>query len=1171
MRQLIGRASLAVLIPSFCLFASDIDRVRELNQQILQDMSGKSVRRSAASADALRERAALLNDLIARDPVSARGLLLSPQTLQDLRTRQASDGKLLERTFAYTGPVESTVVDQPREKRSLHSYLFESGGEMLTAYGGPALSLHCGDEARLEGYRLGNVMLVTAAAVERAAEPAAECRTDGVQRLAVILANFPGAPTPELTKARIGELIFGTAGRTVSNFYKEASYGALNLTGDVFGWYMLDREYKCGEYAQLRVAALKAADTDVDFTRYSRVVVVYPGSDACETLGQGTIGCQTLVSPSERTQASYASVRFTQADDLLTTVIHELGHNFGVGHARTMRFPGTAIGPDRGLATFEEYGDLFSVMGSGEAHFSAAQKVTLGWLRQTTDYTNIQTSGVFDLAPLQSPGAGVKALRVKRNAGDDVLWIEYRQPVGAFDSSDNPDLRAMFEGATIRAQSTAEELYSDLLDFTPASIDETRLLAFPGYFTDPVLRPGQVWRDPFSDLTLEVLSMTPQQLRVSVRYDTPCTTVSGITDGALISPEGRPIAISVSGTPECAWSASPSRSWLDVPGGLNRKGNANVTLEAQRNSTALSRRASLTIERKTFGVTQTGIPAPPAVSVFGPKTGSFPSLQWISTDAIVSDPNGVDDLKEFLILINDSQTEQNGCVARYDFAARSLSLKVPETGAYSLDTLQNGEWRFVSNSRCGAGYASVTAISDTEFEVWMDFAFLRTVTRPQEIYTMAVDRSASTGWVRQGSFTFDTACRVIPRPFRRDVPASAGVYLFEVVPTSEPCAWQVTTASPWIKIQNPSGKEYDLVLYSVDANPGPGARTGTLTVGEYTLQINQAPPGTIRSSDFVVSPVETLVSSGAGIVTLSVQTQSDAAWQVNTTTPWLTVLEKTSQSVTLVHDANSSSSERRGTVTIAGNTVVVRQMAGDPLRPAIADGGVVNAASFLTGISPGGWFTVRGVNLAPGTRTWTASDFNGDRLPTSLDGVKVLVNGKPAYIYYISPTQINALAPEDTAVGLVPIEIDNNGRRSLFEVTLLRTRAPGLFMMPAPVSRLAAITLPDGTLIAPPDTFPNTATRGAKAGDAISLYATGLGATNPAYPEGLLLQQPLPITAPVVTLGGRLAKVLYSGLISPGLYQINIEVPEIPTGEHEVVLSAQGTRTQQKAILFVGP
>jgi uncharacterized protein (TIGR03437 family) len=900
------------------------------------------------------------------------------------------------------------------------------------------------------------------------------------------------------------------------------------------------------------------------------VAVIYPGVDDCEALGQGSVGCVALASPGEHFRASFASVRFGKPEDLLTTLIHELGHNFGIDHARTMRFPGMATGPERGLATFEEYGDLFSVMGSGEGHFSAAQKASLGWLPQPGDFTNVQSSGVYDLLPLQSAGPGLKALRVKRNAGDDVLWIEYRQPAGVFERADDQFLRPMFEGALIRAQSPAEELYSDLLDFTPASVDETRLLLFPGYFPDPVLRAGQVWRDPFSDLTLEVLSMTPQQLRISVRYDSPCATVSGISDGAAISPEGRPTAISVAAPADCSWNATTSRSWLDMPAGLGRKGNAGITLEAQRNPSALPRRASLTIDRKTFGVTQTGIPAAPTVSSFGPQRGAFPSLQWIPTDSIVTDPNGVDDLKEFFILINDSQTEQNGCVARYDFTTRTMSLRVPETGAYSLDTVRNGEFKFASNSRCGAGYPSVAAISDTEMLVWMDFAFLRTVTRPQEIYTMAVDRSgATTGWIRQGSFTFDVGCRVVPRPFRSDVSSNSGIYALEVVPTSEPCPWQASSGSPWIKIATPSGNEYDLVFYSVEANPGPNARTGTLTVGEYTVQVVQAAPGTIRSSDFVVSPAETIISSGRGAVSISVQTLSDSDWQVATTAPWLSVADKSSHSVTLAHDANSAGSERRATLTIAGHTVVIRQMAGDPQRPAIGDGGVVNAASFLTGISPGGWFTVRGVNLAPVTRTWTGSDFTGDRLPVSLDGVRVLVNGKPAYVYYISPTQINALAPEDTAAGLVPIEVDNNGRRSLFEVTLLRTRAPGLFMMPAPVARLAAATLPDGTLVSPSDTFASVVTRGAKAGDAVSLYATGLGITSPAYPEGRLIEQPISIPLPVVTVGGRAAKVLYAGLISPGLYQINIEVPELAAGEQEIVVTAQGTRTQQKAMLFV--
>jgi len=45
--------------------------------------------------------------------------------------------------------------------------------------------------------------------------------------------------------------------------------------------------------------------------------------------------------------------------------------------------------------------------------------------------------------------------------------------------------------------------------------------------------------------------------------------------------------------------------------------------------------------------------------------------------------------------------------------------------------------------------------------------------------------------------------------------------------------------------------------------------------------------------------------------------------------------------------------------------------------PSIGSGGVVNAASFLPGIAPGTWITIKGAQLSATTRTWTGSDFSG--------------------------------------------------------------------------------------------------------------------------------------------------------------------------------------------------
>src|SRR5580704_4138841 len=81
--------------------------------------------------------------------------------------------------------------------------------------------------------------------------------------------------------------------------------------------------------------------------------------------------------------------------------------------------------------------------------------------------------------------------------------------------------------------------------------------------------------------------------------------------------------------------------------------------------------------------------------------------------------------------------------------------------------------------------------------------------------------------------------------------------------------------------------------------------------------------------------------------------------------------------------------------------------------PAIAL--VANAEGGNPTIAPNTWVEVKGANLSKtgDSRIWQASDFVNSQLPINLDGVSVTVNGKSAYVYYISPTQVNILTPPD--------------------------------------------------------------------------------------------------------------------------------------------------------------
>ena len=106
------------------------------------------------------------------------------------------------------------------------------------------------------------------------------------------------------------------------------------------------------------------------------------------------------------------------------------------------------------------------------------------------------------------------------------------------------------------------------------------------------------------------------------------------------------------------------------------------------------------------------------------------------------------------------------------------------------------------------------------------------------------------------------------------------------------------------------------------------------------------------------------------------------------------------------------------------------------------------------GIEAGSWVTIQGSNLANTTRTWRSSDFVGDDLPTSLDGVSVSIDGQPAFVEYISPTQINVQAPSDSMVGAVNVVVDNNGAVSAPATGAIAGRRAGV--LPVPGNQLCA-------------------------------------------------------------------------------------------------------------------
>lgn len=425
-------------------------------------------------------------------------------------------------------------------------------------------------------------------APDREATPRADVKAASIHRVLVVMANFSNTAAPAYTASQ-AQQIMTTNASSVAAYYNEASYGQHQLNVTVTSsWLTLAyaQPSSCidGNLNAFTTAANNAASAaGYAVSNYEYVVYLFPSTPSCGWSGLAYVG-----SP------KYAYIDGPGA--FATQVIaHEMGHNFGLLHAGSLRCSGAVIG---GICSAAEYGDPYSTMGNQHAgHFNAVQKSLLGWIGASTVQTHVSGTATYTLSPIETAGGALYAVKIPTPSSSRTYWLEYRQPIG-FDAWSG----WISNGVQIRVESPFETYCGGCSNWS----DDTELLdSTPGTssYTDAAFPVGSSFSDPNYPITVSVTSATPTALTVQVT--TPVTATS-TTTSLSASPNPAAAGTAVTFTARVTGS-SPTGTVAFSDNGATISGCSAVALSGSGNTrTAQCSTRALTVGTHSIGASYSG-------------------------------------------------------------------------------------------------------------------------------------------------------------------------------------------------------------------------------------------------------------------------------------------------------------------------------------------------------------------------------------------------------------------------------------------------------------------------------------------------------------------------------------------------------------------------------------
>ena len=297
---------------------------------------------------------------------------------------------------------------------------------------------------------------------------------------------------------------------------------------------------------------------------------------------------------------------------------------------------------------------------------------------------------------------------------------------------------------------------------------------------------------------------------------------------------------------------------------------------------------------------------------------------------------------------------------------------------------------------------------------------------------------------------------------------------------------------------------------------------------QINLRLAQGAPPLVYPFD----PFISLTNLGQGTLVPGAFTTSGGSWlKPDPTVPTFLAIDPT----------GLSTGDNTGTVTVPSNAVNAPTTIPVDLQivakgaPYIFYQGVLDNGTFVPGdtVAQGDVMVIKGEQLSFSPFTQGSAP----PLAATVGGASVTVNGKPAPLFYSSYGQLAFQMPVDAPLGLALVQVQRDGQNSNTVSVNVAARAPRII---AVVNQDGSVNLPDGS-------------HPAHSGDALVIYAIGLGPTSPAVATGA----PAPGAEPLARVDGAMVN-FGGGITAPqgtpffagltpnfaGLYQVNVVVPD---------------------------